>query len=176
MALKAHFETKIGRKSTFCWKMLCLKTSVTRRHRRLQSWFFGRLNRESLTFQTTPQSAPEEFTRSSYGPKLQNVPNHAKKAQNAWKMHEKLKYNVFPGFQAQRKTNRNSAWSTPPDQIFDAFESQDPHQLNEVGGRFWLNGPKGYCHWFRRSEKKKLIKNLPFFLGSPRFNPSCSFF
>ena len=156
--------------------MLCLKPSVTRRHRRLQSWFWCRLNRESLIFQTTPQSAPEEFTSSSYGSKQQNVPNHAKKLENAGKSHVKIEKLRLSGCRAPRKRVHNSGWSTPPDLIFDSFESQESHQLNEAGVSSWLNDPEGYCHWFRRSEKKKLIKNLPGFSGSPRHNPSCSFF
>ena len=47
--------------------MLCLKSSVTRRHRRLQSWFLGRLNRESVIFQTTLKLAFGVFTGPSYG-------------------------------------------------------------------------------------------------------------
>ena len=41
--------------------------SITRRHRRLQSWYFGRWILGSLIFRTTPKSAPEAFMAPSYG-------------------------------------------------------------------------------------------------------------
>ena len=52
---------------------------------------------------------------------------------NRRKSMEKKGNQRFPVFTRLGKKGHNSAWSTPPDLIFVSFESQEPHELNEVG-------------------------------------------
>ena len=129
-----HFETQIDQKSSFLAKMLCLKPSVTRRGRRLQSWFLDRLNRESVIFQTTHKTAFRVFTGPSYaliltGPRKVSK-NHTKlhgftiKNRKTWKSR-------FSWFGPSDKNTRNSPWSTPPELIFVSFGSQESHLSND---------------------------------------------
>ena len=66
-ASKVTFERRIDQKFSFLSELACLKPSVTRHHRRPQSWFWCRLNRESLILKMRSKSAPEALTAPSYG-------------------------------------------------------------------------------------------------------------
>ena len=140
--------------------MLCLKTSVTRRHRRLQSWFFGRLIRESLTFQTTPKSAPEAFMAPSYGFILSKH----------WKItNTKSQFScVFQWFYPQcvPKIAHNSAWWTPPELIFASFDSWESPLSNDKKISAW--GVHGAELWTHIEKHRKIPDNSRLPLHSDR--------
>ena len=80
----------------------------------------------------------------------------------------KLKNNVCPLFKRlkQQSITRGGRRLQTRPESFDSFESQESHQLNEAGVSSRLNDPEGYCHWFRRSEKKN-DKKATGFLRTP---------
>ena len=97
-----------------------------------QITFRCHLNRESLVFQTTPKSAPEELTSLSNESKLQNVRNGAGTAKKCRQITWKKGKQRFPVFTRLGKKGYNSAWSTPPDLSFASFDSRESQLSNDA--------------------------------------------
>ena len=117
------------------FKTASLKSSITRRGRRLRRWFLSRLNRESLLYQTTLQSASEALMAPSYGLILQNTDKICRKTQNAYPIFLVFVCVFIPN--GLPKTIHNSAWSTPSELIFASFESWESPLSNDSKISVW---------------------------------------
>ena len=86
------------------------------------------------------------------------------------------KKRFFLGFQAQKKKAHNSAWSTPADLILIPLKAKSLTNWTRSEAALDSMIQRATATGFGGQKKKLIKKNLPGFSGSPRFNPSCSFF